>query len=253
MNTFDDYIEWKDWRTKAFGTFDPLGARYFAAETGIGRDPPCRVLEVGFGNGAFLGWARSLGAEVWGIEVNPALLSSATVLLGSGRVFPDLHDRELDRFAGAFTHIVAFDVIEHVPQDRLPEFLARMALLLQRQGRIILRFPNGDSPFGRINQHGDPTHVTTIGRAKLEYFARLAGLRASTVRAPALPFTGVGAVRGLRRASVLIARRIIETLASYLYFNGRAIPMDPNLTAVLVPAPTSGRAIPARSVDDRRG
>jgi SAM-dependent methyltransferase len=242
MNLPDEnYIDWKDWQDDAFGKFERLDAEYFAAETGIESGGRYRILEIGFGNGRFLGWLRSIGAEAFGVETNPMLAARACTFLGVERVFSDLFDERLNAFAGTLTHVVAFDVIEHIPQDRLPAFLSRMAQLLAADGRIILRFPNGDSPFGRIYQHGDPTHVTTLGRVKIEYFARLAGLNAAVVRAPALPVTGVGLLRGVRRRMMLIARRLCERAMSQLYFGGRDIPFDPNYTVVLVRAANGSR------------
>jgi len=90
--------------------------------------------------------AKKLGADVWGVESNPALVKRAIGLVGNERVFDDIGDRSLDDQAGTFTHIVAFDVLEHLSQDRIPALLARMRQLLAINGRIILRFPNGEAP-----------------------------------------------------------------------------------------------------------
>ncbi len=234
----DRYIAWKDWRDESFGNYDGLLASYYAMETGISAGPGVCVLEIGFGNGSFIGWARDLGVEVYGVELNSTLVARASALLSKERAFLDLNDEGLTRRAGAFSHVVAFDVVEHIRQEDLPPFFDRMRTLLAPGGRLILRFPNGDSPFGRINQHGDLTHVTTLGSEKLRYLARQAGFDVETIRAPSLPLAGVGLKRALKRRLLMAGRYLAERAVAFLYFGGRCIPMDPNYVAVLVRAQT---------------
>ncbi len=232
----DAYIEWKDWEDSAFGKFTHLDVIYYAAETSMTAQPPPRVLEIGFGNGGFLGWTKSLGGEICGVETNTRLNARARDFFNSDCFFEDLRDPRLNRFEGHFTHIVAFDVIEHVGIEHLPALLERIRDLLAADGRLIVRFPNGDSPFGRMIQHGDPTHVTTIGRHKLVYLARNAGLKLIEIRAPALPLRGVGLARLIKRCGVKLGRYFVERLLSVLYFGGQRIPLDSNYVAILVRA-----------------
>lgn len=230
-----DYVAWKDWAPAAFGHFDQLEAAYFAAEVPIPRGGEARILELGFGNGAFLAWANEQGAEAYGVETNLALVERARKLLGEQRAFNTLDAPELDARRGTFSRIVAFDVLEHIPQSAYPDLFERLAALLAPGGRCVLRFPNGDSPFSRAIQHGDPTHVTILGSAKLVYFARRAGLKVETVRAPALPTANVGWRRALRRRMVLGLRFVIESIIGHAYF-GRRISLDQNCTVVLARA-----------------
>src|SRR5271168_1107035 len=176
------YLEWKNWPSDEFARYNDVEAAYFAAEVPI--RPPARVLEIGFGNGGFLRWARATGAETFGVETNQFLLLRARQMLGESHAFASVYDPELDAHRDSFTHVVAFDVLEHIPQAEYSALFRRLAELLAPGGRCTLRFPNGDSPFGRAAQHGDPTHVTTIGSAMLAYFAIGAGLRVATIRAP---------------------------------------------------------------------
>ena len=227
------YVDWKHWDSNQFGTFDRLDAAYFEAETAIRENSGAVVLEIGFGNGSFMGWAKNLDCEILGVETNAELVARACSLLGGTRAFNSLHHPVLDEFQGRFTHVVAFDVIEHVEAAALPALLDRIRELLAINGRFITRFPNGDSPFGRVSQHGDPTHVHTIGRQKLEYFAKNSGLEVIEMRAPMLPERGVGTRRAVKRRMIKVGRAVFERLISVLYFGGRRIPMDINYVAVL--------------------
>jgi 2-polyprenyl-3-methyl-5-hydroxy-6-metoxy-1,4-benzoquinol methylase len=236
LDSAESYIEWKDWRDDSFGLCPPLLASYYAIETGVYVRPGFEVLEIGFGNGSFIGWARDIGARVYGVEINETLVERACAFLGEGHAFQDLNDECLIKRAGTFSVIVAFDVIEHIASDELPRLFGQMRSLLATDGRLIVRFPNGDSPFGRIYQHGDPTHLTTIGSQKIRYFAENAGLRVEAVRAPSLPLAGNGVERAIKRWLLKWGRRIVERIVGYLYFGGRVIPLDPNYVAILVPA-----------------
>jgi SAM-dependent methyltransferase len=232
--TFDTgYVEWKSWSPGEFGRYSTLDAGYYAAEFGVSAAPDGRALEIGFGNGSALAWLRDRGADTYGVEANPLLVERANQLLGPDRAFADLQNPTLSRMSGTFTHVIALDVLEHVPMDGLPAMLSRVGTLLAPGGLAVLRFPNGDSPFGRINQHGDPTHVTTLGSARIAFFAARAGLEVVAVRAPALPLRGAGLIRGFRRLLIRGARHVIEYGVGQLYFGGRIIPLDPNYTAVL--------------------
>jgi len=233
-----EYAAWKEWDAEQFGRYSPLDAAYFAAELDIRVPPQERVLEIGFGNGSALGWLKGLGADVYAVEANPILVERARRLLGEKKAFLDLEDAGLASLAGTFTLVVAFDVIEHIPLTALPQVFSSLRGLLAPGGRCVLRFPNGDSPFGRVHQHGDPTHVTTLGSARVDYLARSAGLEIDAMRAPALPLKGIGLRRSLRRRLILAGRALIERCIGLLYFGGQRIPLDPNYTAVLRRPPT---------------
>jgi SAM-dependent methyltransferase len=227
------YIEWKDWGAELFGRFSALEALYFQAELGAGMPAGARVLEIGFGNGAVLGWLKSIGAEPYGVEANPVLVERAQRMLGAQRAFRDLGDLPDAALACTFTHVVAFDVVEHIPLQNLAPLFSRIRELLAPGGRFLFRCPNGDSPFGRIHQHGDPTHVTTLGRARIAYLAGRAGLDVEAIRSPALPLAHVGIRRSLKRLGILFGRACVERVVSLLYFGGQRIPLDPNYVAVL--------------------
>jgi SAM-dependent methyltransferase len=228
------YVQWKSWEDCGFGRYSPLDSVYYAAEFGMRPPVTARALEIGFGNGAALAWLRDAGVDTYGVEANPMLVERARRLLGENRAFGDLEDATLSNLSGTFTHVIALDVLEHVPMSSLPQMLARVRTLLTPGGVALFRFPNGDSPFGRIYQHGDPTHITTLGSERMIYFARRALLEVSAIRSPVLPLRGVGLARALRRLLVCAARQVTERIVGQMYFGGRRIPLDPNYVAVLV-------------------
>jgi 2-polyprenyl-3-methyl-5-hydroxy-6-metoxy-1,4-benzoquinol methylase len=227
--TEQGYIEWKDWKEEEFGRFSRFDATYFEAEV-FSRisSNHCRALEIGFGNGAFLGFAKSKRIDVVGIESNELLVQRARELgIAAYKSISELKTEEL------FDVIVAFDVIEHIEQEVISSFLAQLGTHLKENGKLVARFPNGDSPFGRINQHGDATHLTTLGRHKFRRLATMAGFEVEYLGNPAVAIKGVGLRAGLRRAFRKALTHPIEVVVSSLYFAGESVSLDPNYTAVL--------------------
>ena len=171
----DTYAKHKSWNDERFGV---LTVREEADLTAIIRKakvsipPQSRVLEIGFGNGRFLVYGRKRKWEMHGTEMNELLLQRAR-----RNGFDVIHADNLDSFASDyFDLVVAFDVLEHVPGHRIHGFLTDVKRISKDKAVFIARFPNGDSPFGRFSQHGDPTHITTIGSHKARYFAEEAAL-----------------------------------------------------------------------------
>jgi 2-polyprenyl-3-methyl-5-hydroxy-6-metoxy-1,4-benzoquinol methylase len=166
------YTEWKGWVEETpFGQLDAGEAAYFSAELKDVRAQGRRiqdVLEVGYGNGAFLSYCRQQGWNVSGTELGPDLVAA-----GRAAGFDTRGADELAAIAdGSVDLIAVFDVLEHIPQDDIIDFLSTLSSKLRPGGVMLLRFPNADSWLGNAMQNGDPTHVTAIGYLKLTYFAQ---------------------------------------------------------------------------------
>lgn len=221
------YIGWKGWAPDSFAVFDDYDRRYFSAQfRHAGVDTAGSLLEIGFGAGRLLGYARSTGMNAAGVEANAVL-----VALARSNGYPAYSTiQEVD--SEDFDVVVAFDVLEHVDQADIPQLLKGMATKLSASGRIVLRFPNGDSPFGRRNQHGDVTHLTTIGGEKLRYFAECAELSVLKIANPADVYWGRGPVIALVRGLKRLFKSFVETIVGRIYF-GANIPLDDNLLVVL--------------------
>jgi len=222
------YAAWKAWDEGAFMAPSPAERSYYAAELrGLdlaGRD----ILELGFGNGGFLAYARDAGARLHGSELQPELAARGAAA-GVTLVDPDLA-RLLPASSAKFTLVAAFDVFEHIDREALPALLATIAELLADNGLLIARYPNGQSPFGRVHQHGDLTHRAILSADIMRQL--IAGLPFDPVHLgnPAHPG---GAVQSLRAA----LQRAHEILLQRLY--GHATPLAPNSVAVLRRLPRS--------------
>ena len=157
---YGGYVDWKGWNELfAFSTED---AAYFAGETSGAKIEGADVLEIGFGSGSFLAWARSKGARVVGVDIIPELIEAAHKE-GIALLPPEIEGIATAN-AGRFDTIVAFDVFEHFTLVEIVTRLKATETMLKPGGHLILRFPNAQSPFGLAPQSGDPTHKAALSR-----------------------------------------------------------------------------------------
>jgi cyclopropane fatty-acyl-phospholipid synthase-like methyltransferase len=224
---FAGYADWKGWNG-AFTASD-RDARYFTEEfRGIalgGR----RLLEIGFGNGSLLAWARGQGARVSGLEHDAGMCEAGR------RAGFDVSGASLDELASngaTYDVIVAFDVLEHWDSAELVANFAAVRALLVEGGVFVARFPNGQSPFGRVYQHGDFSHKSTLSTYKIEYLARRSGLDVVRIANACRVSAKAGMLAALRQRWLALRRRRIERRIARLY-GIRRLPLDPNLVAVL--------------------
>jgi len=225
------YLDWKQWSATNFGRLKKADSKYFDAELRRARrdfGPGSDVLEVGFGSGAFLAYARHRQWRVHGLEVNADLVRLAREAGFSAECAQGL-DGCADQ---SFDLVIALDVLEHIAQDQLRDWLMQVMRVLKPGGVFIARFPNGDSPFGLIHQNSDLTHVTVLGSGKVEHLARAVSAELLFAGGQAQVLYSSSPVRWLRKLLAWVFRWALNTLVYLLYFRRRDFASE-NMTAVL--------------------
>ncbi len=228
------YEDWKGWSPETFGRFTDADAAAFAAEfarAGLSVAGPMRLVELGFGNGGFAGWARAQGHDYAGTEASEQLVERARA---SG--FRVAHASEpLSALAGEGTldAVVAIDVLEHLALDDLRALLADVRTRLRPGGVLLARVPSGDSPFGRAILHGDLTHRTALGSSAVRQLAQACGFEVVHVSPPALPVRGLGVRRGLRRLAVREAQRWVGRAINLAFHDGQPAVITANMVFAL--------------------
>ena len=235
MMSYTGYEDARGWDAASFGAFTNEESTYFMAELAAARiavNTGIRVLDLGFGNGSFLGWCRSLSAAPHGIEVNPRLVQRAR--LHGFTCATDLQQLQDEAGNTPYDLITAFDVLEHIERAALVTFVAEIRIYCHPNTIVLLRFPNGDNPFALPLQNGDVTHFTAIGQTMVHQVAALAGFEAVRIGAPAQPQCRLGLKRALI-ALGLPLRSIIGTCIRHLFMGGAPVLFCANLLVTLRP------------------
>lgn len=217
---YDDYIAFKGWEADA----PPARSEDHAVLlSGARAAAGTRLLDIGFGRGDFLDWARGQGLKTAGVEIIPELVERAAARGHDARP-------ELSRFeAESFDVITAIDVLEHLTTDQLAGMLGEARRLLAPQGVFVARFPNGQSPFSVPYQNGDLTHLRWLTPGAVRQVAQTVGL---SLVATYNPRPAPSGFRGLKRRLGYLVRDLVEIVVGYAYY-GHRIPMDPNIVVVL--------------------
>lgn len=229
------YLEWKNWGIANFAALSTKDRRYFNDELKYFscRQPSSAcVLEIGFGNGKFLQFCVDAGWTTTGTEINPLLVQLAQEAGFNALCSSDLSELNDDEF----DLVAAFDVLEHIPQDKILFFLEQIYRVLKPNGTCLLRFPNGDSPFGLANQNGDITHVSAIGSEKIQYFVSQTPLKLICCRGEHEPFIEDTFLKTIRRGVSLACKKIINAFIRLVFYKKRNYCSD-NLVVILKKIP----------------
>lgn len=179
-NTFDAfsdsygsaYQEWKKW--DHLFVCDDAEGRYFEHEfSGIDLAGK-QILEIGFGNGSFLRWAKDRQATVVGCELIEPICAAGKAQ-GYDTRYGDIRDTIIPG-RESFDLVVAFDVLEHIPPAELVCFVKFIRSVMRPGAKFLVRVPNGQSPFGLINQYGDMTHINIMSKGRFEQLAPMVAL-----------------------------------------------------------------------------
>ncbi len=208
-------MQWKNWSPESFGALSPQENAYFKAEIKNTQLKSIQtVLEIGFGNGAFLTYAKAQGWDVTGTEINEELIKVART-----RRFSVFQAQELPTLPkNHFDLIAMFDVLEHIPQETIIPFLTQLRTMLKSDGILLAKFPNGDSPLGLPNQHGDITHITTLGSIKVLYLSKTVKLTPIYLGKSADPILCGSTPHILHKLVTTPLKAILEGLIKPIFF-----------------------------------
>lgn len=113
------------------------GLEVVEREVGVGR-----LLDVGCGAGTFMAIAAARGWDVYGVEMNDALVAEAEKAVGEGRVVCGAFEA-LDPEDAKYDVITLWDVIEHVLDP--VSFIERAQRMLRPGGVIVICTPDEES------------------------------------------------------------------------------------------------------------
>ncbi len=223
---YSGYEDWKGW--DSFFTYTSQDREYFSGELkGIDLSGK-NVLEIGFGSGSFLAWAKDSGANITGIEIGKKSCEAAKK--AGVELLPADFENVAAMHTEQFDVIVAFDVFEHFTLNEIQMRIKAAAMMLRAGGFLILRFPNGQSPFGLAPQNADITHREALSKEKMEQICH--GTSFKIIR-----YDGSYRVRGpigIKRAARFFRYRVQDVIGALFNFAYPAqIPLAPVVVIVL--------------------
>jgi 2-polyprenyl-3-methyl-5-hydroxy-6-metoxy-1,4-benzoquinol methylase len=220
MAADDAYADWKRYHANNAFRFGRKDAKYYRGQFAGHDFKGARLLELGFGAGQFLAWAREQGAQASGTEVNaPAVEHGRNagyeVYHGPVEAIEALQEREFDL-------VVAIDVLEHLDETTLDWVLAH----LSADGVCIARVPNAASPFGLPVHAGDLTHRQSLSFDAFRQLSHRHGFEIVSCRNQYRSWAG--GFPALRQWLARTARRATEAWLRFI-LELRDTPLDMNI------------------------
>jgi cyclopropane fatty-acyl-phospholipid synthase-like methyltransferase len=194
-------------------------------------DRSCAIAELACGHGSFLVWLSQLGFDqIVGVDSSHeqaeiAIQTGATIEIADAIQWISQHP------SSSLDIIVAIDFAEHISKDDFMELLSQSIRVLKNKGRLILRLPNGESPFVGSNLFNDITHLWTYTPNCLDTLAKMHGYQFSMFHDESTV-----SIRDHRWIKVPISR-IACTILTLLVFCAAKVKIrmwSPNLWACLV-------------------
>ena len=139
------------------------------------QDRASRIAELASGHGSFLWWLKNEGfSHITGIDSSSQQVAVARQL--------DCRVEEVDvvtwleqQPGESLDALVGIDLVEHLSKDDFMNMLKHSRRTLAPGGVLILRYPNGDSPFVGLNLFNDITHVWTYTTNCVQTLATMHG------------------------------------------------------------------------------
>ncbi|GEM_PF-382688 len=145
---------------------DSLARYSFVAKFCVGK----KVLDVGTGFGFGAEYiAKNRAKEVLGVDYNKEAIEAATKRKSLKNLsFKVVNAFDLAKIGQKFDVILAFEVIEHLPVDRVGEFLAHIYNSLLPKGRLFLSTPNAAKSTFLWGKPYNPYHTKEYQESELE-------------------------------------------------------------------------------------
>ena len=134
-----------------------------------GASPTMTVLEIGCGTGLFLRYLEAYEyREIVGIDMDENLADSLADLKRSEIYLDDVTSVLKNKLANRkFDRIVLLDVAEHLKLDVLERLMKLLSKHINSNGRLLLRVPNIESPWGLKMFYGSFDHVTPLSPGRM--------------------------------------------------------------------------------------
>lgn len=222
-NQYENYEALKGWNSHLF-QHSTQEANLFKKEFENISIVDKKFLDIGFGQGSLLDWAKKNNAVVSGVEIQDNLIKKANSL--GIKTYSNIEEIPSD----SFEVIAAFDLIEHIHKKDIQNFLFEIHRIAKKDAIIILRFPNCQSPAGLANQFGDHTHVNMLSGPLVTYLMEYAGFRNVTYKASIIQEPSSFIIRVIKKS--LIPLSLLFEFTYRITWSIKNAPLTPNVTLI---------------------
>lgn len=177
------YLHYKKWHDHTMPGYIELSKRkYQAIFDGIlPKDKDASILEIGCANGMALLTLKDMGYfNIKGIELSQELAAIAKSF-NLEVIEADALDY-IKRDQQSYDFIFMIDVLEHLPINRIYEFLRDIYEHLNENGKLMLIVPNAISPAGSYFRYIDWTHQTSFTPTSISYLLENAGFSKTIIK-----------------------------------------------------------------------
>jgi SAM-dependent methyltransferase len=214
-------------------------------------DRNAKIAELACGHGSFMHWLCQAGySNVLGVDLSPEQTRFASQLglpIATADAIVWLQEQQPE----SYDVLVAIDFAEHVHRDDFMEVLYQAGRVLKSGGCLILRLPNGESPFVGMNLFNDITHVWTYTPNCLATLGRMHGLHDASFEDE-----GTAAIRDNRWIMVPVSTIVSAVLRLVIRAAIRSRPrlLHPNLWTCLKKSeiPLQNRIADTFSTEEQR-
>lgn len=138
-------------------------------------DRGARIVDIGCGNGALVLQILQAGyRDVTGVDVSAEQVELARQRGLGSIIHADLLDW-FDNTSERFDAVVAVDLLEHFDPSEVLSTLDRAWRVLTPGGRVIIRTPNAEGPFGSRYRYSDLTHGVAFTARSMQQALRASG------------------------------------------------------------------------------
>jgi O-antigen chain-terminating methyltransferase len=140
------------------------------------------VLDIGSGRGEWLSVLKAHGIGAYGVDISSEFVEACIAAGLDARLsdaFVHLHAVP----SGTLSAVSAFHMVEHLPIQRLVEFVDETIRVLEPGGKLILETPNPTNvSVGAAAFYRDPTHVRPVHPEFLKFLLEHCGYESVIVR-----------------------------------------------------------------------
>lgn len=140
------------------------------------KDRSARCLDLACGCGELLFTLEKSGfTHTHGVDLCAEELDEARKFVRANLVLCDVIEHLEAQPEGSLDFVTAFNIVEHLPKERLVDFFRAARRALAKGGALVGMVPNAVSPFGASTRYWDITHHVAFTPNSVTQVATMAG------------------------------------------------------------------------------